>query len=320
MAVADADGCDQGVSRIPPSVPACIDRTVYRPPGGMLSLARYNPELAGSLWEPNFSFIRERLTALASGKYGVNPEFSADLTVLRLHGLIFDTIVAASPAPPLSYGLDVYSVSAPTPAGFWTGLWGSLLQYYHARELMLKWQSFIESNTDFNSGTTAADPYIDEQGENGMRSVLWRAIIGDRIRGIDGTFTIPDDNFINNIPPLCDGATNPILWQYWKPAFTSQNKAQNTSYRAYIAECSRATTGRSFILTSKGFLGLGPVSSQMGDIVCLVRGCDVPVVLRPVAGKEGVYKMVGDCYVHGIMDGSFARRASRQDVKRLEVI
>lgn len=66
-------------------------------------------------------------------------------------------------------------------------------------------------------------------------------------------------------------------------------------------------------------MGLGPGDVEAGDVVCVVRGSRVPVVLRPVAGKESVYRLVGDCYVHGIMDGEFANSASRCDVKTLDI-
>ena len=55
--------------------------------------------------------------------------------------------------------------------------------------------------------------------------------------------------------------------------------------------------------------GLGPEESETGDIVCVLYGCSVPVVLR-VAEKQRVdgkvlHEVVGEAYVHGIMDGEF---------------
>ncbi|PVH80545.1 hypothetical protein DL98DRAFT_515399 [Cadophora sp. DSE1049] len=52
--------------------------------------------------------------------------------------------------------------------------------------------------------------------------------------------------------------------------------------------------------TGKGYIALGPVITQPGDIVCLFHGGNVPYVLRPTAGY---YQLVGECYVHGIMNG-----------------
>ena len=50
--------------------------------------------------------------------------------------------------------------------------------------------------------------------------------------------------------------------------------------------------------------GLAPHDSRAGDIVCVLFGCSVPVVLRKHE-DSGVdhYKFIGECYIHGIMDG-----------------
>jgi hypothetical protein len=58
---------------------------------------------------------------------------------------------------------------------------------------------------------------------------------------------------------------------------------------------------RKFFITANGhFFGLGPDGLQSGDVVVVLYGCSVPVVLRAV---EQQYKLVGECYIHGLMDG-----------------
>jgi hypothetical protein len=49
------------------------------------------------------------------------------------------------------------------------------------------------------------------------------------------------------------------------------------------------------------FIGLAPQGSQRGDIICIFFGCSVPVVLR--GQDNGEFQFVGECYVHGVMDG-----------------
>lgn len=51
-------------------------------------------------------------------------------------------------------------------------------------------------------------------------------------------------------------------------------------------------------------MGLAPRGTKSGDLTCVLEGGDVPVILRP-DGKEFV--LVGECYVHGIMDGAVMR-------------
>lgn len=49
-------------------------------------------------------------------------------------------------------------------------------------------------------------------------------------------------------------------------------------------------------------LSILPAKTQIGDVVCILRGCNIPFVLRRTAyGK--VYKVLGGAYVHGVMDG-----------------
>ena len=77
-----------------------------------------------------------------------------------------------------------------------------------------------------------------------------------------------------------------------------------------------------------GYLGLGPEKMVNGDSVWILKGGRVPLVLRadeqatpyrgllPAENGESrpvMHTLVGDCYVHGIMDGEaagdFDRRA-----------
>ncbi|KAI1259471.1 HET-domain-containing protein [Xylariaceae sp. FL1019] len=52
---------------------------------------------------------------------------------------------------------------------------------------------------------------------------------------------------------------------------------------------------------SNGYVGLIYGKPQIGDEVFVMLGCDAPMLLR--ARLDGSYEVVGDCYVHGIMDG-----------------
>jgi len=51
----------------------------------------------------------------------------------------------------------------------------------------------------------------------------------------------------------------------------------------------------------EGQVGLVPLDAKKGDAVWILKGCSVPVVLRKCAAET--YTLVGECYVHGFMDG-----------------
>ncbi|KAG9653096.1 HET-domain-containing protein, partial [Aureobasidium melanogenum] len=54
-------------------------------------------------------------------------------------------------------------------------------------------------------------------------------------------------------------------------------------------------------------LCLVPKNTQPGDAIALLYGCNVPVVLHSHEAKDRsdakLYRMLGECYVHGMMDG-----------------
>lgn len=58
-----------------------------------------------------------------------------------------------------------------------------------------------------------------------------------------------------------------------------------------------------FISKDEGWLGLAPMDAELGDRIVLLEGGSVPYILRAQIGKETEYELIGDAYVHGIMDG-----------------
>jgi len=70
--------------------------------------------------------------------------------------------------------------------------------------------------------------------------------------------------------------------------------------------------GRKLCLTEKGYLGLVPQRSLDGDTICIFLGAETPHIIRPCEGDDGrqssVYQLVGECYIHGIMDGEILKK------------
>jgi hypothetical protein len=67
-----------------------------------------------------------------------------------------------------------------------------------------------------------------------------------------------------------------------------------------------AGTRRRFCTTEKGYFGLAPVDSRVGDVVCIFMGAQVPFVIRS-CGSD--YQLVGEAYVHGVMKGEVLGQA-----------
>lgn len=66
--------------------------------------------------------------------------------------------------------------------------------------------------------------------------------------------------------------------------------------------CGGQETRRKFAVTGKGCIGMVPRKARVGDLICILYGSAVPMVLRKMP-SEDTYQLVGETYVHGIMDG-----------------
>jgi hypothetical protein len=72
-------------------------------------------------------------------------------------------------------------------------------------------------------------------------------------------------------------------------------------------------------VTTKGYIGIIPLATKPGDIIAVLAGARVPLVIRPTehpSGGEEAYRLIGPCYIPGIMDGE----AYPEDQAQLEPI
>jgi hypothetical protein len=75
-----------------------------------------------------------------------------------------------------------------------------------------------------------------------------------------------------------------VTWKYWRTA---------------AAFLKRLSNGR-FFVTDRGYIGVGPDETSVGDQVCVFAGGRVPFLLQE---KYTTHCLIGECYVHGIMYG-----------------
>lgn len=71
----------------------------------------------------------------------------------------------------------------------------------------------------------------------------------------------------------------------------------------YIKSINSVTTGRRFCATKRRYLGWVPGDAAPGDIICILLGAETPYILRPDENDSKYYKLVGETYIHGIMQG-----------------
>jgi hypothetical protein len=75
--------------------------------------------------------------------------------------------------------------------------------------------------------------------------------------------------------------------------------------------------GRRFFSTKRGRIGLAPSTILVGDMVCVILGCQVPLIIQKVNGYQ---VLVGETYVYEIMDGEVIERLTKGVYKLREFL
>lgn len=148
----------------------------------------------------------------------------------------------------------------------------------------------------------------------------WLQLGGCRIS--DETDTVPEPFWRTLVADRGPNGTNVPSWYHraflYCLAESTPNGDINTN--RLIAACEAGSSlvveflqrmqsviwNRKFLVSkNNSWIGLAPMAAQEDDAVVVLRGCSVPVVLRKFTGGRGEnwWAMVGECYVHGIMDG-----------------
>ena len=130
------------------------------------------------------------------------------------------------------------------------------------------------------------------------------------------------------------GSTDLTKYFKWKALCVAppqlKGELWDNEINAILLDIEAATQGRRFFTTKKGYFGLGPESCGKGDVVAVLQGGNVPYILRAEISlrrllhvsrllmqartvdvvttavnlcAQGLYTILGDSYVHGIMDG-----------------
>jgi hypothetical protein len=143
-------------------------------------------------------------------------------------------------------------------------------------------------------------PKVPEDGKfpHEVPDRLWRTLVADR--GPDGT----------NAPPWYRRACLECLTHVDSNGDLNSNKFKDVedtpaTMKLFLKRVRDVVWNRKFFLTAgkrQGQLyGTGPPKASNNDLICILFGCSVPVVLRKVADDK--YHFIGECYVHGVMDG-----------------
>jgi hypothetical protein len=72
-----------------------------------------------------------------------------------------------------------------------------------------------------------------------------------------------------------------------------------------------------FMISERGYVGLAPKETQPGDLLCVLRGAETPFILRQI--RDEFCSLVGEVYVHGIMNGEGVQITKPGDLREFRL-
>ncbi|KAK7433354.1 hypothetical protein QQZ08_000294 [Neonectria magnoliae] len=226
----------------------------------------------------------------AGGKKKGQPLLSASGTLLRLRGAHLETITDVSVE--FAYATPEQSIRG-VAIDPWTNLAKFVASYLDARRIC-----------DVGQGKTY--PYTGQS----LRDAFWQTLQVFEDQWADGADSAEllqecvdfDDFAVRASDTLVAGDAKlagvlknlQLHVAVARDILSPKHVVQSFFVKAYAA------WKRRFVRLGKSYIGLGPKKTRVGDKVVLLEGRKVPLVIRAV-GKR--WRVVGDCYVHGVMKG-----------------
>ncbi|KAI0552265.1 heterokaryon incompatibility protein-domain-containing protein [Xylaria curta] len=229
-----------------------------------------------ALYEP----INDSLTKVhwnASGDKGLPADTEIAAGVLRVNGVVFDVVESVRPLGDATW---------------------SHRQLDHPAHQF--WERQRRESKTYPTGETNLEAF----------SFTMTAGLGHDLRKALETRESFNADFAAYLSQLLrQSAHNPTAYR----SVIAAGKGGNWSH--YDDLVHRKCGNRALLVTKRGYLGLGP-ACQVGDYVCILRGGEVPFILRPTNGH---FRLVGDAYIHGIMEGEGMVDPEMLKQKRFEI-
>jgi hypothetical protein len=260
----------------------------------LLSLPEHSPdsELSLQSWVPDWSCAPFQIPRNplfekgyeAAGRTKVALSISEDAKVLRIKGYKLDVISRAA-----TNILGIFKAKTPVEAGV-SGF----------EKEQIGWEKgWFEECDDI---ALVAQPHPGgEDFVDVMARVLVCSQMSDKDGGISGHSATPEHPLLREVYRL----HRQILDN--RDEYESGEKVlgdeEAKDLYQYTNALIFAVAGRRFCSTGKRYLGWVPRAAVAGDIICIFAGGEVPFIIRPLEGHSDYYELVGECYIHGIMQG-----------------
>ena len=230
-----------------------------------------------------------RVPFAAAPATAVAPKITTD-GKLQAEGMILDTISGVA---------DTFEgVELPAPAsnlrGVVMGWTKSSRSYVAAQRVMMSWEELAGARVPASTYAPTREPILD---------AYWK------------TVSAGDYPHVPSVQ-IEAGIWNRVNRMAWKMRRYKLDRAMTLPYSIMLAVWQVITKGPAFkfhlqshytlhrrlATTKNGYLALVFDGIRAGDVVGLLRGSNVPLILR-TTGVAGEWTLVGDAYVHGIMFG-----------------
>jgi hypothetical protein len=208
---------------------------------------------------------------------------------------------------------------------------GSTLPGHH------DWHELMDCITSWRHMARLVDTLIQLNGsKHSHNESFWRTITNDawqpqRLNSADVFSAQLDFNgeIFTAYRRFGDTNVSRIAEDFWNWVQSHANGGEKTlreyvssmsEIRAFYRSLGGATLDRKFFLASNGLIGMGPPEIQSGDSIAILLGSRVPFCIRAVQGApRGHYRIVGDIYVHGLMDGEGVPQNSEDKVIQIHL-
>lgn len=174
--------------------------------------------------------------------------------------------------------------------------------YQDVTDLIAEWQNMCGQISKRQGNVR----YI---GGGTVNEASWRTILGNLIQ----------DGLGSDIRP-CVSDDFSRYQRFLQDMGTTNGRYEGFDiYEGFGDSLIRALFERRTMITEKGYMGVVPLDTKVGDLIYVLAGGQVPYLLRPshTAPRPNTYTFVGPCYVHGIMYGEALAGAAKLDDRDL---
>ncbi|KAI0381777.1 heterokaryon incompatibility protein-domain-containing protein [Hypomontagnella monticulosa] len=197
-------------------------------------------------------------------------------------------------------------------AGMVTSL-GLVWGYSAPRYMFIKWERMIAEN-----GLALNEAYMNGQSRSdAFRSTMGGDLVVHPIGQLaHGRFNIPHYTRAKE--------DDREVCRDWWDVVENDKSPECSTHMKYVIQPTVADNR--FFLTDQGLMGIGPTGMRVGDKVYVIRGSQLPYILRDISIRESkqegcrhlprlCFGLIGSSYVHGIMDGEVLQDPTKTQVE-----